>query len=91
MKYEEFKRIAHSEGFEMYIDPDYPDELVLDSDSQSRTASINLGTSNDYRLVSYRECPLSVRMATAIAEFAATPWIEREVPDEEMKPDDKKH
>lgn len=85
MKYSEFKRIAESEGFKLHIDPEYSAGLILDdkNDKALDVVRINLNRSGLYSMDSFENRPISVRMATAIAEFAWTPWIEREVPDKE--------
>lgn len=85
MKYSEFKRIAESEGFKLYIDPEYSAGLIIDDkdDKALGIVRINLNRSGLYSMDSFGGKLISVRMATAIAEFAWTPWIEREVPDKE--------
>jgi len=85
MKYSEFKRIATSEGFKLHVDPEYSAGLILDDkdDKVLGIVRINLNRSGLYSMISFEDRPISLRMATAIAEFAWTPWIEREVPDKE--------
>lgn len=78
MKYEEFKRIATSEGFEPHI---APGEIVMFDDMDRWMITISKDRMS-YSIRSFYWKQVSPRMAAAVAEFAATPWIERKVPDD---------
>lgn len=78
MKYTKFKTIAESEGLVIKV---LPDELVVDDQLGYRLATIDLNQIMTFTILSKSRTWATPKVIEAIAEFAATPWIEREVPD----------
>lgn len=78
MKYTKLKEIAESEGLKLRIRPNV---LLVGSSLDPAAIVIDLNQANHYTMRSGDLAVVSPRVATAIAEFSLTPWIQREVPD----------
>lgn len=80
MKYTKLKEIAESEGLKLSV---RPNTLLVGSSLDPAAIMIDLNQSNHYTVRSGELAAISPGVAKAVAEFAETPWIEREVPDRE--------
>ncbi|WP_203640060.1 hypothetical protein [Levilactobacillus wangkuiensis] len=83
MKYAEFKEIALSEGFEPHV---APAEIVMFEDMGRWVVTISKDKCS-YCVRSFYWKQVSPEFAAAIAEFAGTNWIDREMPDDEEDPE----